>query len=74
MPFDLGSDMFEYFISLVQLILVYISKIAIWVGLLIIANQSIRGLFYKRIKANLSMILKGVAIFVVSASFYFVLA
>jgi hypothetical protein len=74
MPFDLGSDLLEYFISLIRLILAYISRIAMWIGLLIVVNQSIRSVIYKNMRGNLSIISKGIAILIISIIFYSILA
>ena len=73
MAIDIGSDLLQRLITIIQYILIYMAKAVMWVGLLIISKQ-IGELFTQgKRKDKIITILKATIMILLSIALYFIL-
>ena len=71
MALDFGEGTLQNVLNIVLLILLYASKVGIWIGLMITTEKTSRGLIYKNLSYSMNKIGKGIGIIAFSLVIYF---
>ena len=70
MVLNIGEGTLQNVLNIVLLILLYASKIGIWIGLMITTEKTSKGLINKNLSYNLNKIGKGIGLIVFSLIIY----
>ncbi|MHA1953469.1 MAG: hypothetical protein ACXAAM_01600 [Candidatus Heimdallarchaeaceae archaeon] len=73
MAIDIGNDFLQRIIVIMQYILIYIAKIVMWIGLMIVSKQSVDLLTQVRQKDKFATMVKGIIMILLSIILYFIL-
>jgi hypothetical protein len=73
MAFDIGGSALQFFLDILYLIILYISKIGIIIGLMLITERLCKAAIERNWRYHLNRILKGLGLVVLSLVVYLVL-
>ncbi len=73
MAIDIGNDMLQRLIDIIQYALIYIAKIVIWIGLMFVSKQTVELMIKGRRRDKFNTIVKGIIIILASIVLYFIL-
>lgn len=73
MAIDIGNDMLQRLIDIIQYALIYIAKIVIWIGLILVTKQLAELITKGRHGNKTTTVIKGIIIILVSVVLYFIL-
>ena len=73
MAIDIGNDILQRLIDIIQYVLIYIAKIVVWAGLILVSKQAVELMTQGRRRDKFTTIVKGIIIILVSVVLYFIL-
>lgn len=73
MAFDIGGTALEFFLDIIYLIVLYISKIGVMIGLMFTTEKLCKAIIYKNWKFNSGKIVQGLGMISISLVFYLIL-
>jgi hypothetical protein len=73
MTIDIGNDMLQQLISIIQYALIYIAKIVILIGLVLVSKQLVELITKGGRRDRFTTIVKGIVIISFSIGLYFIL-
>jgi len=73
MVVDIGGSALQYFLDILHLILLYASKVGIWIGIMFSVEKISKALITKNTSHHLNKIGRGIGLIVISLILYFIL-
>jgi hypothetical protein len=73
MAIDIGNDFLQQLIVIMQFVLIYISKVIMWIGAIIVSKQIVDLIVQGRRRDKLATIVKGMMLILFSIILYLIL-
>lgn len=73
MAFDIGGSALQFFLDVLYLVILYISKIGIIIGLMLITERLCKAAIERRFKYHINRMLKGLGLVACSLVIYLIL-
>ena len=70
---DIGGSALQYFLDILLLILLYISKVGIWIGIMFSVEKISKAIITKNTSYHIGKIDKGIVLIVISSILYLIL-
>ena len=74
MPFDVNDKIVQNILNVLHIVLIYISKLGIWIGSMIVSGKISKTIINKKWERNLPKIAKSVSLLLASILLYLLLA
>ncbi|MHA1198896.1 MAG: hypothetical protein ACTSQF_06040 [Candidatus Heimdallarchaeaceae archaeon] len=73
MAFDIGGSALQFFLDIMYLVILYISKIGLIIGLMFTVEKTCKAAIDRNMKFHLSKIMKGLGLIALSLVMYLIL-